>query len=57
VGSEMCIRDSNRRYRKELELPSTIDPKSSKATYKNGVLEVRLKKVERGTKGEKLKIE
>jgi HSP20 family protein len=47
----------NRRYRKELELPSTIDPKSSKATYKNGVLEVRLKKVERGTKGEKLKIE
>lgn len=46
-----------RRYHKELELPSTIDPKSSKATYKNGVLEVRLKKVGRTTKGEKLKVE
>jgi HSP20 family protein len=46
-----------KRYRKELELPSTIDPKSSKATYKNGVLEVRLKKVGHTIKGEKLKIE
>lgn len=46
-----------RRYRKELELPATIDPKSSKATYKNGVLEIRLKKTGQTMKGEKLKIE
>ncbi|MEM1569200.1 MAG: archaeal heat shock protein Hsp20 [Candidatus Bathyarchaeia archaeon] len=47
----------DRRYRKELELPDTIDPKSSKATYKNGVLEVKLKKTGQTVKGEKLKIE
>jgi len=46
-----------RRYHKELELPAPVDPKSSKATYKNGVLEVRLKKVKPSAKGEKLKIE
>lgn len=33
-----------RRYFKELELPEIVDPTSGKATYKNGVLEVRLKK-------------
>lgn len=33
-----------RKYRKELMLPASIDPKSARASYKNGVLEVRLKK-------------
>lgn len=33
-----------RKYYKELELPEKVDPKSAKASYKNGVLEVRLKK-------------
>jgi len=34
-----------RKYHKDLELPSEVDPKSAKSTYKNGVLEVMLKKV------------
>lgn len=32
------------RYFKELSLPAKVDPKSSTASYKNGVLEVHLKK-------------
>ncbi len=33
------------KYFRELNLPVQVDPKSSTASYKNGVLEVRLKKV------------
>jgi len=43
----------NRKYHKELTLPARVDPKSVGASYKNGVLEVRLKKLETATKGEK----
>ena len=31
-------------YRRELDLPAAVDPKTIKTSYKNGVLEVRLKK-------------
>jgi len=34
-----------RRYHKELALPVETDPQSAVATYKNGVLQVRLKKL------------
>jgi len=34
-----------RRYHEELALPVETDPKSAVATYKNGVLQVRLKKL------------
>jgi len=33
-----------RKYYKEVELPSKVDVKKTKASYKNGVLEVKLKK-------------
>jgi len=48
-----------RKYYKEVTLPAKIDPKSAKATYKNGVLEVKLakKEVSREEKGEPIKIE
>jgi len=36
-----------RKYHKELELPAEVEPKSARSTYKNGVLEVKLKKVEK----------
>jgi HSP20 family molecular chaperone IbpA len=35
----------NRKYRKSLNLPSEVIPKSIRTAYKNGVLEIRLKKV------------
>jgi len=34
-----------RKYYRELNLPARVDPKSSATSYKNGVLEVRLKKL------------
>ncbi len=43
--------DSDRRYYKEVDLPARVDPSSLKMTYKNGVLEVRLKKAGRGVPG------
>lgn len=41
------VETEERKYHKELELPSEVDPKSAKSTYKNGVLEVTLKKTEK----------
>lgn len=44
-----------RKYRKELRLPASIDPKSARASYKNGVLEVRLKKLaEKALRGKRV---
>jgi len=34
-----------RKYHKKMVLPAKVDPKSAQASYKNGVLEVRLKKI------------
>jgi len=34
-----------RKYFKEIELPSSVEPKSSKANYRNGVLEITLNKM------------
>jgi HSP20 family protein len=39
-----------RKYYGEVELPAEVVPESAKSTYKNGVLEVRLKKKEKGVK-------
>jgi HSP20 family protein len=47
-----------RKYYKEVELPSKVDPKEAKSSYKNGVLEVTLKKKEEEKpKEEPIKIE
>ncbi|MEM1611812.1 MAG: archaeal heat shock protein Hsp20 [Desulfurococcaceae archaeon] len=50
--------NEKRKYYKEVELPSKVEPSSAKATYKNGVLEVRLKKLgKEESKGTKIKVE
>ena len=47
-----------RKYYKEVDLPAEVDPKISKATYKNGVLEITLTKVKKEKpRGESIKIE
>ena len=48
-----------RKYFKEIDLPTPVDPKTAKSIYKNGVLEVTLakKKEEKKPKGEPIKIE
>ncbi len=59
-GKTLIINASNdkRKYYKEVDLPSKVDPSSAKASYKNGVLEVKLKKIgkEEG-RGVKIKVE
>ncbi len=41
---KIAVESAKRRYFKELELPHLVDPRTAKATYKNGVLEVRFTK-------------
>lgn len=40
----ISVQTTDRKYRKDLAFPTKVNPKSSRASYKNGVLEVRLKK-------------
>lgn len=47
-----------RKYYKEVEMPTEIEPKQAKSSYKNGVLEVTVpKKKEEKQKGEPIEIE
>ena len=49
---------ADRKYFKEIDVPTKIDPKKAKTSYKNGVLEVTLPKVEeKKPSGEEIKIE
>ena len=47
----------DRKYYKEIELPSEVIPDTAKATYQNGVLDVEIKKVKPKKGGKKVKIE
>ena len=49
----ISVDSEKRKYFKDLELPEKVDPKSAKASYKNGILEVLLNKVKVGRKPEK----
>ena len=48
-----------RKYFKEVELPATVNLKTARTSYKNGVLEVTITKIEEGKrpKGEPIRIE
>ncbi|MHA1710675.1 MAG: archaeal heat shock protein Hsp20 [Candidatus Freyarchaeota archaeon] len=46
-----------RKYYKELELPVEVEPETAKSTYKNGILEVTLKKRKVKPKGYRIKVE
>jgi HSP20 family protein len=47
----------DRRYHETVELPTEVDENSAKATYKNGVLEVTLKKNPKAMKGKKINVD
>lgn len=53
----ISVDTKERKYYKELELPGKADPPSAKSSYKNGVLEVELKKMEEKPTGVRIKIE
>ena len=42
----IAVDSTKRRYYKDIALPAKVDPDSAKATYKNGILEITLKKEE-----------
>jgi len=53
----ISVDSKGRKYHKELELPVSVLPASAKASCKNGVLEVRLKRAEGKVRERQIKIE
>jgi HSP20 family protein len=54
----ISVDTTDRKYYKEIKLPAEVDPRGSKSSYKNGVLEVTLQKIrKRKTRGEPIKVE
>jgi HSP20 family protein len=47
----------DRKYNKVIDLPTEVDENSVKASYKNGVLEVIMKKKKQEQKGKEIKVE
>lgn len=47
----------DRKFSKQLELPCAVDPDSAKASYKNGVLEVALRRITPKKRGKAVRIE
>jgi HSP20 family protein len=54
---DISVDKEDRKFSTNLELPSSVDPDSAHASYKNGVLEVRLTKVAPKRRGRAVKIE
>jgi HSP20 family protein len=52
----ISVDTEERKYQKTVELPDKVDPKSADATFRNGVLEVILKRVEGKKPGEHVSI-
>ncbi len=42
---EVTVDNDERRYNKTVRLPAKVDPSTTKATYKNGILDVTVRKV------------
>jgi HSP20 family protein len=52
------VEKGDHRYHKELRMPAEVDPDSIKASYKNGVLEVKLRRREKKAEAKKkIKVE
>ena len=54
---KISVDSAKRRYLKELDLGHLVDPRTAKATYKNGVLEVRLMKSDEKRPTQPIRIE
>lgn len=53
----ITAQEGDRKYYKEVELPAPVDENSAKANYRNGVLEVILKKKGAAVGGKEIKVE
>ena len=49
---EIKVDSPNRKYHKRLDLPCDVMPKTTKATYKNGILDIVIKRREKKKPGE-----
>ena len=54
---KVLVEAAKRRYFKEMELPHLVDPRTARASYKNGVLEVRFSKSEQKQPTRPIKVE
>ena len=48
---EIRVDTDKRKYHKRLELPCDVQPKTTKATYKNGILDIVIKRIEKKRPG------
>ncbi len=53
----ISVGGTGRRYRRRVELTATMDPIHSTSTFKNGVLEVTLKKSNQAVEGPDIRVE
>jgi HSP20 family protein len=53
---EINVNTSKRTYHKKLSFPAKVKPETSKASYKNGVLEVRVERIENRKGGGAFKV-
>ncbi|MHB1262623.1 MAG: archaeal heat shock protein Hsp20 [Thermoplasmatota archaeon] len=54
---EISVDNELRKYHKRVRLPTKVDPKTTKATYTNGILDVTVQKRSPGKSGMKISVE
>lgn len=54
---EISVDNEKRKYHKVVRLPAQVDPKTTKATYNNGVLDVTVEKLRKGGSGVKVSVQ
>ena len=52
-----CDEEDARKYKTTVDLPSKINPDHARARYRNGILEVKLEKVNNKKKGKKISVD
>ena len=54
---EISVDTEKRKYHKRVKLPTKVDPKTTKATYNNGILDVTVRKAKPDKSGVKINVE
>lgn len=54
---EISVDNERRKYHKRVKLPAKVDPKTTKATYNNGILDVTVQKRTPGKAGVRIAVE
>lgn len=54
---EISVDNERRKYHKRVRLPVKVDPDTTKATYKNGILDVTVQRVEKGPAGVRIHVD